>query len=94
MSKGLLVIERPEKCKDCPFFNEGYDGNHVWVTNCEMMNKKQIVCGVDIRQSWCPIKPMPERQNGYYDIIVAPYGSGVQKGWNDCVDFLEGKKNG
>lgn len=75
---------------------EGYDGNHIWCSKCKvgLDSDHFLIMDNRTRPSWCPIKEMPERKNGYFDIIVAPYGSGEQKGWNDCIDFLESKTNG
>ena len=78
MEKGIIVVDIPETCGDCPCrHTDDYDfyckqnGKHVdW----------------EERPDWCPINPMPERayhenycDNGRYD-----------KGWNDCLNEVLG----
>lgn len=96
MSNGFIVLDKPGKCEDCIMMVEGYDGNHIWTSKCKASSIDNLKVILDKKScpNWCPIRYLPERREGYFDIIVAPYGSGVQKGWNECVDFLEGKKNG
>lgn len=81
MSKGIIVMDIPENCEDCPCCHtDNYDfyckrnGNHVdW----------------EEKPDWCPIRPMPEKafnedycDNGRYD-----------KGWNDCLREIGGIKD-
>lgn len=57
MSKGIIVMDIPENCEDCPCCHtDNYDfyckrnGNHVdWEENPD----------------WCPIRPMPDIVNAY-----------------------------
>lgn len=85
MSKGIIVVNMPEKCEDCTFSNP--DGDycpfHGEVSYPEYGSKKP---------SDCPIRPMPERWKvcGKYPQPGEPVPS-YRIGWNACLDKIERK---
>lgn len=94
MSKGIIVVNIPKKCNDCPI-------RHPGIAKCLVTGKstshteKGRPMNERKRPSWCPIRPMPDRKphsmlapspmlekEGYY----LPY----DRGWNDCLDKVTG----
>ena len=88
MSKGIIVVDMPERCKDCDFIRGDFHGAY-----CERESDEEGLCKkipIEIirhgKPYWCPINPIPERarhedycDNGRYD-----------KGWNDCLNEVLG----
>ena len=77
MSKGIIVVDIPDKCDGCEMC-----GTLIGKVICVATIKK--INDINARPEWCPIRPMPERafhedycDNGRYD-----------KGWNECLDEL------
>lgn len=78
--KAILVIDIPEKCFDCPM--------HDWDTQtygpkiiCQLIEDSPRINFGDSRPSWCPLKPLPEKEieNG-----EAEWNCYAQ-GWNACL---------
>ena len=81
MSKGIIVVDMPEKCCNCAmgFHNECSDRFECFLEPTKELNDPDHV-----KPNWCPIKPIPEKahhtnhcDNGRYD-----------KGWNECIDEI------
>lgn len=85
--KAILVVDVPMTkdvkhiCNFCPIWNEEKNDCQY---NRRMMTGK------------CPLNPMPSKRrsvvewlNGFRTHDLTEY----DKGWNDCVDFLEGSEN-
>lgn len=52
-------------------------------------------------ENWCPLKPMPLKRETHVYWKSVGIGniptheiSDYDKGWNDCVEFMEGDDNG
>ena len=88
--KAILVIDIPMTednkhiCNYCPIWN---DDKRVCQYSYHMATKK------------CPLRPMPlkrETQVAWQGIggmkVQTHEPSEYDKGWNDCVDFLEGEE--
>lgn len=58
MTKGIIVIDMPESCSECPSFCGFYSD-----MNCRAMNNRTINYPYpdSFRQSWCPIESLPEK---------------------------------
>ena len=76
MSKGIIVVDIPDNCRDCPLRNlADYCINEK---NVEKYRHNKST------PDWCPIRPMPQKanhenycDNGRYD-----------KGWNECIETI------
>ena len=76
MSKAVLVMEMPERCIDCPIVNEDYG----WCNILEgYINNEE-------RHNQCPLKPMPERDDGEY---YSDSAKGYKVGWNDAIKAID-----
>ena len=90
MSKGIIVVDIPEKCEDCVFSNP--DGDyclfHGAVSYPEYGSKKP---------DDCPIRPLPDRKSPSPApspmLEKAGYFTPYAKGWNDCIEKMGGKDN-
>ena len=101
MSKSIIVINTPTNCSQCPlsYYNECFSEHYCrhsdyWKTITDYDYQRKAPIGKDVRPDWCPLKPLPEKQ------YVSPYGGHCmnqccterEKGWNDCIDYIEEKK--
>ncbi len=85
--KAVLVMEMPENCLECPCGDEC--GDRCQAADREVGNFEDgCIDGQYGKPEWCPLVMMPERadhphycDNGRFD-----------KGWNDCLDAIEGRK--
>lgn len=69
MTKAVLVMDMPNCCGDCPI--------------SEYCHNNDGKCDLNIRQSWCPLKELPERMK-YHDGTY----NGQVKGWNLCLEEI------
>lgn len=89
MSKGIIVLDKPENCMECPF----------------RVNKVEIKCGAshgrytngkDDAPEWCPIKPLPDRkiELNYPDHYRLTTKQVIEKvahnSYNRCLDDILG----
>lgn len=52
MSKGIIVVDMPDCCVACDFFENGFCKIKDWdITEVEYM---------EFKPDWCPIQPVPE----------------------------------
>jgi hypothetical protein len=85
MAKAVLVMDMPKRCADCQLrcsieVNEPFCYSTMQnVTEEEYYKEKP---------SWCPLKPMPEKQTEESIHCYCPY----EDGWNDCLDAIQGKE--
>ena len=77
--RSTLVIETPDKCKDCPLSYWGIDG-----LNCKPL-RKMIE---DDKPDWCPLRPIPKKVINEYDEDDHQY---FNDGWNACIDAITGE---
>lgn len=88
MAKGIIVMEIPEKCEDCPL------ARYVTLNDrfCCITGKNVYIEQMFRHPDWCPVHPMPQRKEvmGYGNYSLLDFERrGRQVGWNDCVDYLE-----
>lgn len=106
MSKAILVMDMPESCSKCKFLYE-FGG----IKKCELMNV--LYAGVSklsqnnftkSRHEKCPLKPLPEKKEEYYEnkvkdingrwITMSEGTDSVAIGYNACIDeLLKGAAN-
>lgn len=99
MSKSVLVLDTPKNCYDCPFGTE-YCGDSEYEGYCELaecldsdmrlITEEHYDCESESRPEWCPLKPLPEKDN--FDDLYDEYYTGYHDGWNDCLrEIVRGK---
>lgn len=86
--KAILVIDMPEKCVDCDLHQwvdiENYENDEI---RC-LRNRSKTFDADDDKPSWCPLKPMPKRNEYRADTKyenMDKYSTGYADGWNDCL---------
>ena len=82
--KAILVLEMPSSCDKCPLF-----GSHYSDMTCRGNGRGiNYPYPKEVRQDWCPLKPMPEKANhpDWCD------GGRYDKGYNACIDEILGDK--
>lgn len=99
--KAILVIDMPNNCYDCQYCR--FDARKYNFRGCVLTDTDVQDGTIDICKevhSCCPLKPMPlKRETHVYwksvgiGSIPTHEISDYDKGWNDCVDFLEGELN-
>lgn len=88
MSKAILVIDMPEKCKMCQFHypaRDMYTG--AFMGGCRLI-QTMAIDDPNSKPDWCPLKPMPDRRKGtdYLDTIFQH--PAFDHGWNACIDEI------
>ena len=97
--KGIIVVDMPERCKDCDFIREGFNG-----ACCERKSGEEGLCKeipIEItrhgRPYWCPIKPLPEKLPEHEPVAYKDNDDNwinrmkrlpEHCGWNACLDVL------
>lgn len=99
MEKGFILVDVPEACIDCRFCREISEGIEAYCELEDDLENNELVREIDVsypqeKPNWCPIREFPERKEPLE--FPFPPGSpfanvGYEKGWNDCLDYLEGK---
>lgn len=96
--KAIFVVDTT-KCRGCPFCHES--AYYSW---CDAPRKERFwempLTSKDIEEERtveCPLKPMPMKRETMVHWKSIGGGniptreiSDYDKGWNDCIDFLEG----
>lgn len=83
MAKGVIVVDVPETCGDCACCQ--YDGQY---DRCCGVNGEDLM-NIDWngeKPDWCPIKPIPPKQNN--DNLYDDFYNGFDVGWNACIDEI------
>ena len=84
MSKGIIIVDIPRDCRDCPMRSLADD----------------CICGRNVMEyrhnkskpDWCPIKELPIRlEEINCSHSMSDYQrKGFSRGWNACLDEIEG----
>lgn len=77
MRKAILVIDMPKSCDECPLMFRHEEERCCWAEGRNSFTTKP---------GWCPLKAFPVRDDGIYSL---EYSNGYQKGWNDCIKYLD-----
>lgn len=82
MPKAVLVMDMPEDCTMCKFWNSKDD--ECYATGVEELSLNSE----EAKPDWCPLRALPERSdhpdhcdNGRFDA-----------GWNGCLDEILERK--
>lgn len=78
MSKAILVVDMPESCDMCSFYE---DDDYCGVPGCGEYIGDYIAC----RPNFCPLREVPQKKNTQYSPGRNPY---ITEGWNSCIDEI------
>lgn len=91
MSKGIIVVDMPENCRNVKAKNgEGgcqYGGIICMLTGKDVMKHNWN----GEKPDWCPIKPMPEKKSPMEQTvspIITEQYEPYDRGWNECIDEI------
>ena len=97
MSKAILILDNmPKNCIGCPVRQYAMEYEDVAYVYCGKVD--EVICdGITSRPNWCPLKPLPKKDN-----CKIPYISNRIKlsdgeevayymGFNDCIDEILGE---
>lgn len=80
MAKAVLIMDMPEDCTMCKFWNA--EDDECYATGVEELSLNSE----EAKPNWCPLRELPEKSdhpehcdNGMFD-----------SGWNACLDAIEG----
>ena len=83
MAKAVLVMEMPESCPDCRFFESDW-------RECYAISKRynRDIMTEEAKPNWCPLRELPEKmpdlEHGYENVEK----SIIRTGWNACLDAI------
>lgn len=86
MSKAVLVMDMPESCPDCRFFESDW-------RECYAISKRynRDIMTEEAKPNWCPLRELPEKmpdlEHGYENVEK----SIIRTGWNACLNAIAGK---
>lgn len=82
MAKAVLIIDMPEDCTMCKFWNSKDD--ECYATGVEELSLNSE----EAKPDWCPLRKLPEKipelKSGYEDLST----SIRRVGWNACLDEI------
>ena len=83
MSKAVLVVEMPQKCRECDLYvcYRQYAGDSG---DCFCGKTKDDV-NPESKPNWCPLRELPEKRSTEYNPARNPY---ITEGYNACIDEL------
>ena len=98
MNKAIAIIDMPQTCGECLFcssITEMYVGNGFYKKFGKCVLAKDIEdpwrnvhWQSEHKEDWCPLKPVPEKKEGY-ESIKWQWGE-YEDGWNHCIDVILG----
>lgn len=93
MSKSVLIMSTPKGCFACPFHMADFNFNLCLATRNDSIRIISKVSHEGFkklagRPEWCPLKELPEKDNGNYPANTSD--AGFAEGWNQCIDEITG----
>ena len=86
MNKAILVIDMPSCCNECKIrFDDEYS-NWCPYDNPEPNGVFQYVEN-RTKPKWCPLKPVPEEQDVWYEDERSDW----ERGYNNCLREITGE---
>ena len=86
MAKAVLVMDNPEDCTMCKFWNSKDD--ECYATGVEELSLNSE----EAKPDWCPLRELPEKmpdlEHGYENVEK----SIIRTGWNACLDAIDKEK--
>lgn len=85
MAKGIIVVDDiPVICAECNFAHLTQNKQYF---HCDAKNKTVY----NAKPDWCPIKLIPAKKMCTKSICIASEEYYQRKGWNACIDEIEGR---
>ena len=82
MNKGFIVVDDiPVICAEC-------ERAEIWSYKLYCLEEDRVIH--NSKPDWCPIRPIPERKMCTKSICISTEEYNQRKGWNACIDEIEG----
>ena len=85
MPKAVLVMDMPECCPDCRFFESDW-------RECYAISKRynRDIMTEEAKPNWCPLRELLEKKE---ELAIEQYefgglGKAFVSGWNACLDAI------
>lgn len=97
IEKGFIVVDVPERCSLCRYMHrtdEDYCFCYVEGYGFDYQVNEYMQSKPKGKPDWCPIHILPERKSPMtltLSPLIKKQYSEFDKGWNACLDYLEGK---
>lgn len=85
MSKAVLVMDMPEDCTMCKFWNSKDD--ECYATGVEELSLNSE----EAKPDWCPLRELPEKReiNHNKNHYISNFWTDAKSvGWNACLDEI------
>ena len=99
--KGILIIDEPNYCGECPLHLQGrfYRDRDICraMKTHKVLDRKYAIEG-NGRPERCPLQTLPEKKNHSYednphsDNFEDEFEYWENEGWNECLDTITGGK--
>jgi len=87
MSKAILVMDMPKNCAECNLCGNQDDENFCIPDDfTHYLGSSYVNHSCESRPDWCPLKPMPNKDNKSY--FPDEYSDGHRDGYNTCIDEI------
>ena len=84
--KGIIITDIPEHCWKCIAYDDGSG-------KCNASEHEEYIKEYK-KPDWCPIKPIPIREEVGLDYCEDEWAHGFNTGWNKRIDkILKGENN-
>lgn len=88
MSKAVLVMDMPSKCRECLCWSINNRGDAI----CKA-KRKFIDTGDGSKPNWCPLRELPEKKD-LKELAKHSLGEDYiwSEGWNACINEILGEQ--
>lgn len=85
MAKAVLLIDMPDDCTMCKFWNA--EDDECYATGSEELSLGDFE---KTKPDWCPLLELPEKkdENSPERVEYGNFGIGYLAGFNDCLDKI------
>lgn len=87
MPKAVLIMDMPESCPDCRFFESDW-------SECYAISKQynRDVMTEGAKPDWCPLRELPKHRRTIGNVSEGKKLL-MNAGFNDCLDEISGEKS-
>ena len=90
MVKGIIVVDIPTNCYNCLLKKKpsgmSFPEDTICLPMCRSIYEYKPNNVNGGKPDWCPIKPIPPKQNN--DNLYDDFYNGFDVGWNECLDEI------
>ena len=85
--EGIIVVDKiPKNCNECGMYYTSALGGFGCVVRHRFISEN--AANKRKKPDWCPIKPIPMREEVGLDYCEDEWAHGFNTGWNKCIDEI------